>query len=270
MPLRSALRRHMLGSGAVWLVLIVALFACSTGQGWADPVAVRFPEGPTYGVVTLSSLAGEVLADGELIQTVRRRQVESRLVFRFKDGSLHDEATVFTQDRVFRVVSYRMVERGSAFPHEAEVAFDRNTGRYRVRFREKPQAEEERQEGSVEMPADLYNGMGSTLARHLNGGRATGHILAFTPKPRLLTMELSPAGEDTFRIGGAARAATRYLMKLELKGAMGVLATLTGNDPPSVQYWISKPVPGFLKFEDPMFLQGPIWRVEPSRVRWSQ
>lgn len=53
-----------------------------------------------------------------------------------------------------------MVERGSAFPHEAEVAFDRNTGRYRVRFREKPQAEEERQEGSVEMPADLYNGMG--------------------------------------------------------------------------------------------------------------
>ena len=97
---------------AVWLVLIVTVFACSTRQGWADPVAVRFPEGPTYGVVTLSSLAGEVLADGELIQTVRRRQVESRLVFRFKDGSLHDEATVYTQDRVFRVVSYRLVERG--------------------------------------------------------------------------------------------------------------------------------------------------------------
>ena len=193
--LRSALKRHMLGSGAVGLVLIVALFACSTRQGWADPVAVRFPEGPTYGVVTLSSLAGAVLADGELIQTVRRRQVESRLVFHFKDGSLHDEVTVFTQDRVFRVVSYRLVERGSAFPHATDVAFDRNPGRYRVRFREKPQAEEERQGGSVEMPADLYNGMGSTLARHLNGGPATGHILVFTPKRRLLTMELSPAGE---------------------------------------------------------------------------
>ena len=51
---------------------------------------------------------------------------------------------------------------------------------------------------------------------------------------------------------------------------MGVLATLTGNDPPSVQYWISNPVPGFLKFEGPMFLKGPTWRVEPSRVRWSQ
>ena len=108
-----------------------------------------------------------------------------------------------------------MVERGRAFPHETEVAFDRTTGRYRVRFREKPEAKEERQEGTVEMPADLYNGMGSTLARHLNGGRATGHILVFTPKPRLLAMELSPAGEDTFRIAGVARAATRYLMKLE-------------------------------------------------------
>ena len=210
---------------AVWLVLIVAVFACGTRQGWADPVAVRFPEGPTYGVVTLSSLAGEVLADGELIQTVRRRQVESRLVFHFKDGSLHDETTVFTQDRVFRVVSYRMVERGRAFPHATEVAFDRTTGRYRVRYREKPEAKEERQEGTVEMPADLYNGMGSTLARHLNGGRATGHILVFTPEPRLLTMELSPAGADTFRLAGVARAATRYLMKLELKGAMGVLAS---------------------------------------------
>jgi hypothetical protein len=177
---------------------------------------------------------------------------------------------VFTQDRVFRVVSYRLVERGRAFPHETEVVFDRNTARYKVRFREKPEAEEERHEGSVEMPADLYNGMGSTLARHLNGGRATGHILVFTPKPRLLTMELSPAGEDTFRIAGVARAATRYLMKLEIKGALGVLATLTGNEPPSLQYWISKPVPGFLKFEGPMFLQGPIWRVEPSRVRWGQ
>jgi hypothetical protein len=255
---------------AVWLLLIVAAVAGGTREGWADPVAVRFLEGPTYGVVSLSSLAGEVLADGELIQTVRRRQVESRLVFRFRDGSLHDETTVYTQDRVFRIVSYRMVERGRAFPHATQVAFDRATGRYTVRFREKSQAEEERQEGTVEMPADLYNGMGSTLARHLNGGRATGHILVFTPKPRLLIMELSPAGEDTFRIAGVARAATRYLMKLEVKGAMGVLATLTGNDPPSVQYWIAKPVPGFLKFEGPMFLKGPTWRVEPSRVGWSQ
>jgi hypothetical protein len=258
----------MRGSRAVWLVLSVALFACSTRHGWADPVAVRFPEGPTYGVVTLSSLAGEVLADGELIQTVRRRQVESRLVFRFKDGSLHDEATVFTQDRVFRIISYRMLERGRAFPHETEVALDRNTGRYKVRFRENPQAEEERHEGSVEMPADLYNGMGSTLARHLNGGRATGHILVFTPKPHLLTMELSPAGVDTYRIGGVGRTATRYLMKLEIKGALGVLATLTGNEPPPLHYWIANPVPGFLKFEGAMFLKGPAWRVEPSRVRW--
>jgi hypothetical protein len=45
--------------------------------------------------------------------------------------------------------------------------------------------------------------MGSTLARHLNGGRATGHIL-FTPTPRLLTMDFRAGG--TFRIAGRRRA----------------------------------------------------------------
>jgi hypothetical protein len=236
----------------------------------AEPIAVRWAEGPTYGLVALSSLGGEVLADGELIQTVKRHSVESQLTFRFKDGSLHDEVVVFTQDKVFRLVSYRLTQRGPTFPDDMEVAFDRGSGHYQVRYREHAKDKDERHEGRVEMPADLYNGMGSLLIRHLSGRRGSGHLLAFSPKPRLLRLELIPAGENAFLVGSVARSATRYLMKLEVPGLMGALATVAGKDPPDVHYWISNAAPGFLKFEGSMFLNGPIWRIEPSPARWSQ
>ena len=211
----------------------------------AEPIAVRFDEGPTYALVVLSSAtSGEVLADGELLQTAAgRRTLRSRLTFRFKDGSLSDETVVFSQDKVFRVVSYHLVQRGRSFPHEMEVGFDRASGRYRVRYKEHAQAAEERLEGTTDMPSDLYNGMGSTLIRNLEGRRAEGHLLAFTPKPRLLRMEFTPNGEDSFEVGGAARTARRYLMKLEVPGVIGVLASAVGKDPPDVSYWISTPSP---------------------------
>jgi hypothetical protein len=69
------------------------------------PVAVRHAEGLVHGFLVLRTVAGETLADGDLIQVARSDQVTSRLVFRFKDGSVHDETAVFSQRRNFRLLS---------------------------------------------------------------------------------------------------------------------------------------------------------------------
>src|SRR6185503_8076437 len=53
----------------------------------AAPVAVRYVEGTSHGFVVLRSSRGAVLANGQLIQTVRGERVESRLFFHFADGS---------------------------------------------------------------------------------------------------------------------------------------------------------------------------------------
>jgi hypothetical protein len=50
----------------------------------------------THGFLVLRSPAGEVLAEGDLLQIVRAEGVDSRLVFRFRDGSLYDEAVLFS------------------------------------------------------------------------------------------------------------------------------------------------------------------------------
>jgi hypothetical protein len=247
------------------------LMVVSTGAD-AEPVAVRVHEAPSYALVTLSSVAsGQRLADGELTQTRSGpERLQSRLTFRFQDGSLSDETVVFSQDKVFRLHSYHLVQRGRSFPHQIDASFDRATSRYRVRYRESADAAEERDEGTVDMPDDLYNGMGSTIVRNLDGRSGAGHLLAFTPKPRLLRAAFIPEGEQSFTVGGAARRARRYLMKLEVAGPMSGIAHLIGKDPPDVSYWIASPVAAFLKFEGQMFLKGPLWRVEPTKARWGK
>jgi hypothetical protein len=244
-----------------------ALLLVASAATEAAPVAVRAPEGPTYALLTLRSTGGERLADGELIQRVRDGNVESRLLFHFEDGSSYDEIVVFSQDRVFRVLSYSLVQKGPSFASSLDVSFDRETGRYRARSRESGDDEDETADGEVEIPEDVYNGMGGVLMRNTDG-RASGYQLAFTPKPHLLTMKIAPAGTDHFSVGRTRREADRYLMKFEIGGITGLIAKLIGKSPPEVYYWFADPAPGFLKFEGPMYLGGPVWRIEPAPARW--
>lgn len=72
-----------------------------------------------------------MLAHGEFVQAPKGPRMESRLTFRFKDGSLWDETVTFTQQRVFRLMTYHQVQRGPSFSEASEVSFDRDRGRYR-------------------------------------------------------------------------------------------------------------------------------------------
>jgi hypothetical protein len=63
----------------------------------AEPIPVRYVQGSSHGFVALKTLDGVTIATGESTQTVRRGEVTSRLIFRFKDGSVDDDLTVLTQ-----------------------------------------------------------------------------------------------------------------------------------------------------------------------------
>jgi hypothetical protein len=59
----------------------------------AEPVAVRHTEGIVHGFLVLRTLEGKALADGDLLQAARGDR-HPRLIFRFKDGSTHEESAV--------------------------------------------------------------------------------------------------------------------------------------------------------------------------------
>jgi len=233
----------------------------------AEPIKVRLAEGNTRGFLVLSRPGGEPLAHGELRQLPSQNVIESRLLLHFKDGSLYDETVTFSQNDVFRLEAYRLVQRGPSFPL-AEVAFDRKSGLYTARTQEKNEPERTAS-GLFEMPADLQNGLALVLLKNLPAGHGSGQMVVFRPKPRLIKMELTAEGEDRVVVGDEIKKATRYLVKLDIGGLTGVIASLIGKEPPDVRYWfVTGEVPAFARFEGPLYLNGPVWRIELVGVEW--
>jgi hypothetical protein len=232
----------------------------------AEPVKVRLKEGNTRGFLALRPPGGDPIAYGELVQKPAGKFIANRLQLNFKDGSVYDETVTFSQDGLFRLEAYRLTQRGPSFPL-TEVAFDRRSGRYTARTQDGKQGKVEAASGELEMPADLYNGMALTLLKNLPArATAAAHMVVFMPKPRLIKMGLAQEGTDSARVGSTSRKANRYLVKLEVGGITGVVASLVGKEPPDLRYWlIPGEVPAFGKFEGAMFLKGPTWASSRSR-----
>ncbi len=235
----------------------------------AAPVEVRQTEGLVHGFLTLSTLDGKRLADGELLQTGKGDEVTSRLVFHFKDGSLSDETTVYSQGKQFRMLRNHVIRKGPAFPTPLEAWIDGTTGVVKVSYVDdgKTKTEEE----TMELPADLANGMILTLLKNVSpkAPETVVSLLALTPKPRLVHLDVTPVGEQPFQVGGARRNAMRYLVKVRIGGITGVMAKLVGKQPPDSSVWIlTGDHPAFVKSESPMYEGGDLWRIELTSPVW--
>jgi hypothetical protein len=250
----------MLKPAALTFAVLVSALLSWVPAASAEPVGVRYTEGVVRAFPVLRSVKGEKLAQGDLVQVAKGDRVESRTAFKFKDGSYLEETVVFSQTNVFMVQSYRLVQRGPAFPESMDAFIDRESGRYTVRYKADEDAAEEVLAGKFELPTDAYNGLLATLMKNLPTGESkTVQIVAFTPKPRLVKMLLAPTALDTVMVGEAAMTATRFMIKPQL----GLFASLLVADLPDVKCWIVEgEAPAFLRFEGPLYFMGPVWRIE--------
>jgi hypothetical protein len=247
------------------LFLVVVLVV---SPAWAAPVEVRFLEGVTRGFLVLRSTTGQIVGHGELLQTAHPDRVDSRMTFRFKDGSLYDETVVFSQQHVFTLLSYHLVERGPSFPEPMEVSLDRKQGRYQVKSVEK--GREKDSSGTIELPPDVYNGMTSMLLKNLaRGSSESVHYIAFTPTPRLIKLDLVPVGEQKLRIGEEEGGqATRFAIRPKLGVVVGAIAALLGKTPADYECVIwTKDLPAFVRCDGPLRLKGPVYRIELTSPR---
>jgi hypothetical protein len=236
----------------------------------AAPVPVRFVEGSLHGFLVLSTPEGVLIASGDLLQVSRDGGVKSRLVFHFKDGSVFDETVVFTQRNVFTLQSYHLVQRGPVFPEDTEISLERASGKYHVKTRARKDEREKVQDGTLDLPPDTYNGMVLTVVKNLSGEAGeTVHMVAFTPAPKLIKLELVPADEQKILVGGSEKTATHYVLKPILGTWLKLFASLLGRIPPDNHAWIvTADVPAFVKFEGPLYMNGPVWRIELTSPRW--
>jgi hypothetical protein len=247
----SSRRVRSVGIVALALTLLCASLARST------TIAVQYQEGLVRAFPVLRTLDNETLAQGDFAQVTRGDQVTSRLVFRFKDGSLYDETVVFSQRDRFLLQTYRIVQRGPSFPETVEATMDRQSGRYEVRYRADEESAEEHLTGTLTIPDDAYNGMLTLIVKNLRPGAGeTVSIVAFTPKPRVITLQLLPLAAEH----GPAGEVVRY----HIRPKLGLFASLLVTDIPDTRVWILQgEAPAFLKAEGPLYFMGPLWRVEP-------
>jgi len=238
----------------------------------AAPIAVRFAEGVTHGFLLLRSVDSSLIASGDLLQIGKGVTVESRLVFRFDDGSLFDETAVFTQEKVFALQSYHLVQRGRAFAEDSEISLQRASGKYSVRTKSHKDGRAEVVAGTLELPADLYNGMVMTVVKNLlKGASATVRAMAFTPKPVLIELEIQPVGEHNMLVGQRVKKAIHYVFRPHPGPWLEFFAKLLGRMPSDYHVWvITDGAPAFARFEGSLNPTGPVWRIELTSPRWPE
>jgi hypothetical protein len=245
-------------------VLCAVVFAVAIQPVMATPIPVRFAEGLTHGFLVLKSVDGAILAHGDLVQLEKDGATAKRMVFHFKDGSVYDENVTFTQRKVFALTTYRLQETGPAFAADTDISMTPGTGAYRVATKDHKTGKEKVLEGMLEMPSDVYNGLIMTVVKDLaKGSTEVIHYVAFTPQPRLIELELTPAGEQKIAVGETTRTAVHYLLKPRLGVWLKFFATILGRVPDDLHAWIlTEDLPAFVEFEGSMTTPGPVWRIE--------
>ncbi|MCU1313905.1 MAG: hypothetical protein JWM54_1662 [Acidobacteriaceae bacterium] len=248
-----------------------ALLICALQPGVsAEIIPVRHVEGTEHGFLALRTKEGRVLAVGDLYQVVRGGRVTSRLLFRFKDGSIDDETTVFTQRGSFQLITDHHIQKGPSFPQPMDLSIDVRSGMVVVRSTGKNGKEEVTTE-HMDLPPDLVNGMVLSISKNIlpKTPETKVSMVVATPKPRLVKVAISPQGEVPFSLVGSQRKAMRFVLKIELGGVAGVVAPLIGKAPPEIQIWIiGGRAPAFVREEGPLYQGGPVLTIQLTSPVW--
>jgi hypothetical protein len=230
----------------------------------AQPVAVRQTEGEVRGFLVLRSDNGTVVGNQDSLQTTRGGQILYRAIIHFKDGSLQDETTVFTQNGHFRVVTDHLVQKGPTFKHPVDMTIDTASGQVTVLHTD-DKSEQKTVSEKMDLPPDLANGIVPVLLKNLRPAdqAITESMVVATPKPMLIKLQIHAEGEDSFTAGTVSHKATRYNVHVDIGGIKGAVAGVIGKQPPDTRIWILQgECPTFLRAEGPIFEGGPIWRTE--------
>ena len=246
--------------------MLAILLACvfETIPLTGDQVRVRHMEGLMHGFLALRTIDGKRLADGEMIQIPEGDRITSRLIFHFKDGSVYDDTTIFSQRGAFRVLSDHLVQRGPSFKQPIETSIDAPSGQITVRYKDSAGKDKTLNERH-DLPPDVAKGSLFTLVKHSQPivPQTTVSMVATTPKPRVVKLEILPEGEKAIASGNTKHETVRYVMKVKIGGVAGLVAPLFGKQPPDSHVWVlTGSAPAFVKFEGPIYEGGPIWRIE--------
>ena len=229
-------------------------------------MSVRHAQGTSHAFLVLRNEAGAVLGYGELLQLVHGDRVDSRLTYRFRDGSLDEDATTFSQRGTFRLIRDHHIQRGPFFSKASDWLLEGN-GNFTIRTIDK-NGKENVETNHLDLPPDISNGFTGTMLLNVppQSGPFKLSLVAPTGKGRLIQLSIEVVGEEPFSpVLGVRRKATVFRVHLELGGIAGVIAPVIGKQPKDIFVWVLEgQVPGLVREIGPLEVGGPIVSVEPA------
>ena len=237
----------------------------------AESIPVRYPEGTTHGFLALRTPEGKLLAAGDLTEVLHGNEVKAHLIFRFKDGSVDDDTTVFSQRGVLRLISDRHIQKGPSFPHPTDTLIKAATGQVTVHYRDKDSEKEETDH--LDLPPDLANGILLNILTNISPTKKETKVsyVGGAPKPRIVHLSITPDGQETFLTAGARHKATLYRVKVEIGGFTGMIAPMIGKQPAETKVWmVDEGAPAFVRADEALYVGGPIWSIQTARPEWGR
>lgn len=217
-------------------------------------VAVQEPdfEGAARGFPVLRDSTGKRLADGDFSQWLENGRLHVRIRYEFGRGRRVEEKAVFRQRPrlVQEAWTWRELRNGKVY-REFEMDFGSRIAAA------KKLDENDLKEWSDKVdvdPGKTFAGFGFTLAikgfreRLINGERIELQAVGFTPKPRVVSVEVAHGGLDRVRMAGRALRADRFVIHPKLPWFAELFV-----DVPDTHIWLTNPTPaGFLRWEGPL------------------
>lgn len=249
----------------------LALLIVPPTRGNAEPVPARLKQGVGHIFLLIRDESGKILAEGESLQTVKGYTVSTHTTFHFRDGSIDDETTVFEQRVNLRVLSDDHLQKGLAFPHPMEIQIEAVHGRVIVHDLESGKTSTH----EMKIPFDVANGIITQVLQNIAQDTVdtvetkVSYVLP-TSKPRLATLVISPAGEDSYSLGGVRQTARKLELKVDLGGVAGLIAPIIGKEPKPTYAWMAGgQVPMFLRIQTQFYDGAPLWTIEQTAPAWA-
>jgi hypothetical protein len=253
----------------VLLLLLSFVLSYSPSKLSATLIPVKHKEGTSHGFIVLRSQQGDILATGDMTQTVEGENIRSEMVLHFKDRSIYDEVTVFSEKKDFRLISDHVRQEGKSFPSPVEMRINVANGDVEA-FSDKV-GKHRNQHHHLQIPEDAANGLIPTLLKNLSPSETetTISMVSTSSKPRVVRLKIHAEGVQPFSASGERLEAIHYVIHTEIGGIAGAIAPVIGKQPADIHFWIvGGKAPSFVKFTGQLCEGGAIWNIELATVQW--
>jgi hypothetical protein len=253
----------MLRARALAALLLLLLPALAVAREPGDPIKLEYVEGDVSAQQIIQDPQGKTI--GVILYRQRRRGnvLETRRVAHFEDGSSDEDIAVARVGKTLEAMSGRTIIRDrkgqSVVDIKIDVAGGRVDGFYRDGDERKTVDDREKLEPGTYWGALIFI-VAKNYAANAENGKLEFKTVVPTPKPRVLTMELEPAGGGSVKIAGLTRKVEKYTLRPTLGFLIDPILhrfspttefDMEGTDPP-----------GLVRYEGPRNYAGQIIRLE--------